>query len=277
MEIPRFWAREDGQASTPDGRSIVYHCWRWSNESLEAARAEARGVAARMRDRIASGEPLPEKYAYGSRPLREERLRDVTGRGDTLAAVLTRNSYGSVVMNTAGALFVDSDRETAAFPALRRLFGKKSSDSAIEKAERVVATDPHLGFRVYETRAGTRYLATQGLFDPRSDETTRLMERLDVDPSYLHLCRIQGTFRARLTPKHWRIRLSKPPAAFPYPSPAAEAGMRDWVREYDAASEQRATCKFVGAVGNPTVHAELAPLIRLHDELTRSESGLALA
>ncbi len=277
MEIPRFWAKEGAQAPTPQGRTIFFSCWRWSNESFEEARAEARRVAARVRDRIARGEPLPERYAYGTRPLREERLRDVSGPDDELAAVLTRNTYGSVILNARGALFVDSDRKPGAFSGLRRFFGGAPNDSTLEKAESVVAENPKLGLRVYATKAGARYLATNRLYDPKAAETTRLMERLDVDRSYLHLCRVQGSFRARLTPKPWRCGVGKPPTRFPFASSREERQMRDWTRSYDQPCEQRASCRFLGSVGNPKLDPELAKLVELHDDMTRSGSGLPLA
>ena len=46
MEIPRFSAKEDGQAPTTRGRTIFFSCWRGSNESLKAGRAEARSAVA---------------------------------------------------------------------------------------------------------------------------------------------------------------------------------------------------------------------------------------
>src|SRR5437867_8858466 len=116
MLIPKYWARESTEEQTPDGRLLEASSWQWSERSLEEARARARQAVERMAQRIRRGEPLPKGYAYGARPPREEILEHV-GRGDAPAAVLTRNSYGSVVLNTAGALFVDVDLPQSTAPS----------------------------------------------------------------------------------------------------------------------------------------------------------------
>ncbi len=62
----------------------------------------------------------PRAYAYGDRPLREEIVRSVAGDGER-AAVVTRNSFGCLVLNTAGVLFVDVDLPRAVERRTRRL------------------------------------------------------------------------------------------------------------------------------------------------------------
>jgi hypothetical protein len=88
---------------------------------------------------------------------------------------------------------------------------------------------------------------------------------------------VRKSFRARLTPRPWRIGLPKPPHRFPFEASAEEREMAEWVRRYDAASERHATCRFVEALGSGAVHPEVEPLLRLHDERTRATSGLPLA
>ncbi len=46
---------------------------------------------------------------YLDRPMREPVLREVKKDNGELAAVVTRNSYGCLVLNTARVMFVDVD------------------------------------------------------------------------------------------------------------------------------------------------------------------------
>src|SRR5258706_5038047 len=105
MEIPRFWARAEGNAETPDGAPRQLLAWGWSASTLEQARDVAQERLLRLMARVKRGEPLPKGYGYGSRPVREESLEQIPA-GNNPAALLTRNAYGSGVLDTAGLLFI---------------------------------------------------------------------------------------------------------------------------------------------------------------------------
>ncbi len=152
-----------------------------------------------------------------------------------------------------------------------------ASDPALAKLRGWIASHPEWAVRVYRTSAGLRYLVTHTVFAPGDAESEAAMRAMGADPDYVKLCRVRKSFRARLTPKPWRIGLPKPPHRFPFESAAEEREMADWVRRYDAASQGRATCHFVEALGSGTVHPEVEPLLRLHDEHTRATSNLPLA
>lgn len=152
-----------------------------------------------------------------------------------------------------------------------------SADPALAKLRSWVAAHPEWGVRVYRTSAGLRYLVTHAPFTPGDAESEAAMRAVGADPDYVKLCRVRHSFRARLTPKPWRIGLPKPPHRFPFESAAEEREVTDWVRRYDAASQGHATCHFVEALGSPTVHPEVEPIVRMHDEHTRATSNLPLA
>ncbi len=288
MIIPRHWARVTSEERTPAGRRVPFSCCQWSERSLAEAQARAREVAERIARRIRGGEALPERYAYGTRPLREEVLRELRGGDDALAAVLTRNAYGAVVLNAAATMFVDVD---LAEPSLRERLGtwfrgrgaaapaagSAPQAAALATLERFVGSRTGWGFRVYRTRAGLRYLATHATFDPAADESAAAMAALGCDPRYIQLCRSQTSFRARLTPKPWRCGTRMPPARWPFEGAAEEARARQWETKYDAACAKFATCALLSTVGSQWVHHDVQPIVRLHDELSRAESGLPLA
>ena len=95
-------------------------------------------------------------------PLREEVLNQVEGPDGRLLAVVTRNGYGSVVLNTERVMFVDID-----FPEkpgdggkslFKGLFGRKPKSPEEEKEERArlavdqfIAANPSWGMRLYRT------------------------------------------------------------------------------------------------------------------------------
>src|SRR5689334_10326372 len=109
MKIPKFWRRVEGDVRKPDGGALHVFAWGWSESSAGEADARARERFQSMEQRVSNGLELPKGYDYGSRPVREQILRQIEGRGGAVDALLTRNAYGSVVLNAARAMFIDVD------------------------------------------------------------------------------------------------------------------------------------------------------------------------
>jgi hypothetical protein len=101
MRFLRHWAKASASTTGPDGRRLSFTCWRGSDRSVEDARAAAQSAAEDVAARAAHATVPSRAYAYGDRPLREEIVRSVDGDGER-AAVVTRNSFGCLVLNTAG-------------------------------------------------------------------------------------------------------------------------------------------------------------------------------
>jgi hypothetical protein len=288
VKFPRYWGKASARATAPDGRTLVFACWRGSDLSVDDARTSARMAAEEVAARAAqSGEP-PRAYLYGERPMREEMVRELAAVDGGPAAVVTRNSFGCLVLNTARVMFVDVDfphsREPSSGGWLARLLGRGGQASgdgakarALERLDAWVRMHPGTGFRVYRTRAGLRYLETSGVHEPASDEARALLEALGCDPLYVRLCRAQQSFRARLTPKPWRCGVTAPPSRFPHESAEREKAFRRWLERYDGKSSRFAACAYVSTFGAEAVHGQVEPILRFHDEATRTSSGLALA
>src|SRR2546426_328755 len=129
MKLARFWSRDRGEATGPQGDRVQVVARGWSNESIDAARAKAREIAQRVARRIASPGESAERYPYGERPLPEPGIRPLAH------SVVPRNASGPLALNAARLMFVDIDGEppppAAAAPegvlsGLRSLFGKPS-------------------------------------------------------------------------------------------------------------------------------------------------------
>ena len=263
MEIPPYWVKAAGECLTRDGRRLGVAVWGWGRDRAVAGR-EAAGRLQRLLERIRRGEPFPPAYAYGSRPRREEIVQTVEGPLEHPTAVLTRNRYGAVVLNTTRLLFLDVDLPPV---TLAQRFLR----------EALLRSRPAATFRLYRTAAGFRALAIDREFDPAGRDTQELMHVAGADPAFVRLCRAQQSFRARLTPKPWRCRCSLPPGEHPREEDAQRRRFAAWRDAYDKASARYATCRYVETVGTGSLIQGARALVALHDRMTRCEQSLPLA
>lgn len=280
LNFPKYWAR--GNA---DGIS----CWWWSERSAEEAKqlatARATDLAERWRQGIQST-ARGSSYGYGDRPLREQVLEELRDSKGTISAVLTRNVYGSLVLNTDGAMFVDIDLpnlEPKPKGFFQTLFGRSAQPEptvrmeAVQRICRWIEGQRRFGARLYETKAGLRLLLVHDTFDPTSSEVSNAFKALQADPLYQKLCERQRCFRARVSPKPWRCGAPQPPHSWPFVDPDAEAEYATWLQSYSAAASKFASCRFLKAVGHGEQHPDLVEIIKLHDRLSAANSSLPLA
>src|SRR5690606_34611000 len=145
--------------------------------------------------------------------------------------------------------------------------------SVEQRISETVAARPELGIRLYRTPGGYRAIVTSHTIPPKSDESRQLLTALGSDPLYVRLCEQQECYRARLTPKPWRIGLQVPDIqSFPRIDEQAEREMEAWIKRYEHASRTWAACEFIADFGVKTVHPDVAPVLAWHDE---SEIGRA--
>lgn len=131
--------------------------------------------------------------------------------------------------------------------------------------------------RLYETCNGLRGIVTSSRFDLTDLVALDLMTYLGADPLYVKLCRLQNTFRARLTPKHWRIGLDERPLEKPSVTPLQTAQMQRWLEHYRTQSQQYATARLITAFGPSNTDELVEQVVKLHDERCKVSSGLKLA
>jgi len=205
---------------------------------------------------------------------------------------VTRNAYGALVLNARHLMFVDIDRDETPAPAaaaadlvsgILSLFGKTApapppgGESRVVADVRRVTESSGLAARLYKTAAGYRAIVTSGPNDAGGGASDGVLQQYGADPLYIRLCRLQESFRARLTPKPWRCGARVPPASFPFETPAHEARFRAWEAEYAATAARYATCRFLGAFGGTRAAPEFEELIRFHDQETKAGTTLPLA
>ncbi|MCU0241596.1 MAG: hypothetical protein MUF51_04150 [Vicinamibacteria bacterium] len=290
MYFPKYWAQAQQD-------SLI--SWRWSDRSLDEARAIARDSVDRLAQIYSSGGfRCMERYGYGSRPLREPVLREIRAEDGAIAGVITRNAYGSLVLNTARVMILDIDLDAPVPPRehfvsilpvwLMLIFGQRKPgapshsgqaafDAALGRVERWSRQNPDWGLRLYRTCAGLRLIVTHATFDPVAAANHAICDTLAVDPLYRRLCREQKSFRARLTPKHWRVRLGRPDQRWPFEGEKAEKRFSRWEVAYRKACAGHAVCRLIDSFGSREVIPDARVLIDLHDESTATRSDLPLA
>jgi hypothetical protein len=281
MNFPQFWAK---------GQSGNFVSWRWSFGSAEEAQKAADDTARQIAQRFERGQFFERHHGYyPGRPFREQIIREFKNGMGELVGLITRNSYGCLVLNTSRVMFVDVDlperRKTSGGGFLGKLFGKPEivpkqnpdEAAAIAKAENWARNHPEWGWRIYRTRAGLRLLATHALFDPEAATSNGVFDALGADSLYRQLCKSQKCFRARLTPKPWRCGVRQKPERWPWLTPKVEARFQKWQAQYETASKDWATCELVRAAGTDDVHPDVQMIVQVHDEATRIGSKLTLA
>jgi hypothetical protein len=300
MIVPRYWA-EARVHERAKGRPVIVRRFGWSDVSQDDAAAVADTRAQETLKRVLAGETLPRrerKLPYNGAegvPIREE----IVSQYDDV--VVTRNAYGARCLNTPNVLFVDIDFEnmpgsepssvsgiTGALSrwvsALVRGCPAQAENGveqvARERITRFLQAHPESHLRIYRTPAGLRVLAMHKTFDPRGPEVEEYFRALGTDPNYARMCRNQQCFRARVSPKPWRMGITEHMRPRPGTWPVRPERMPDrerWVEKYEQAATGYAACRFIESLGSSSVNPDARTVQALHDELCRAQSTLLIA
>jgi hypothetical protein len=285
MPVPKFWAKASQRlrcrlsSGQFDGEITKYG---WSDISEQDARSRARSLLEDLAARVADRRAWPDSYDLycGAQPLREEILREVPLPDGRPGALLTRNRYGAVILNTHRVAFVDIDdpepkRESLSLAKkLLRMLGLAAASAAPPRPDSTMLPEtltgfsranPNWGLRVYRTAAGWRVLITHATFSPDDPSLLEAMVRMGADPLYVRLCKGQKVFRARLTAKPWRVGMESPVIRWPLEPESAKTHVA-WLRDYEARCAQKPVCSLVTQLGGSgLVDPEIQMIQELHD------------
>ncbi len=204
--------------------------------------------------------------------------------GVVLLVLCTRNAIAerSIVLGLAGfaAAMVGSILLSGLlFWIYQRLAGGPAR-RAQRRIRKFAARHPDWQLRLYQTPAGYRVLAMHSIFDPASTLVADCFKTLGTDPVYVRMCQRQNCFRARLSPKPWRVGLKqkmKPrPGVWPV-KPERLPQRQEWIDLYETKARAFASCRFIQTFGNGGTHPAAERVRALHDELSRAHTGLPLA
>jgi hypothetical protein len=130
--------------------------------------------------------------------------------------------------------------------------------------------------RLYQTPAGLRLLVMHRLFEPAEPEVQACFAAFEADPIYVRMCLSQQCFRARVSPKPWRLGwrrgLSGALSHWP-PEPAAMPQRARWVQGYERKAQDYAACQFIEEFGQGHCHPQAAALRDWHDQLCRANDA----
>ncbi len=255
MKIYKFWTVEK-QKITIDGTVQEVTCYGGSNISIEDARVRAREKIEKIERKIAGERHLFDGYEA---EIREEILQIIDDH-----SAITRNRYGAQVLNTENVMFLDIDKPKVTFSGLFKKKDNQSAKTQIFEMVRKLATTKYKDycFRIYETYQGARVIVFGKDFDPRARETKKMMDEFNCDPLYTMLCIKQGCYRARLTPKPYRIKVRGYKVKYPRDD---DSEFQRWLSEYESVSRGFSVCKLIEQIGTGPYNNDV---IRIHDELT---------
>ena len=152
---------------------------------------------------------------------------------------------------------------------------------ALALVEAFSAAHPDWHLRIYRTPAGLRVLAMHRTFQPDDADAALLFSALQADHLYTVMCKVQRCFRARLTPKPWRIGIDqriRPPVAAWSAEQANLPERLQWIVGYEQRSSGHAACRYLGALGDTArIDPKAEHVCALHDAMARADSDLPLA
>ena len=269
MKFAKYWQKID----LPVDKSIFgrgeISVWGGSNDSPESARVSAENRAGKFKKYIANGFDKRSEYEYWTGFIKEEIVEEIKSDEGNVLAILTRNSYGATILNSEMVLFGDIDiKESGFIGRILESLGKRKKDKSfcINKIESYQKENSELSIKVYETFAGLRFVVTNRTFSPDESLTKSMFASLGVDPLYMRLCKQQTCFRARLTPKPWRIGVDRPGSRFPRKDGKEQVGFERWLKGYQTASSGMTATKLLKSFGVDKVHPHVNKVLKVHDD-----------
>ncbi len=280
MKIFRFWVKKTEdftrERSSPRDKqplSEIFRitCFGGSNASLHDAETKASEKINLIKQKI-DGRELPPQEDYEVE-IREEIVEELGPKN-----IVTRNRYGSRVLNTTDLPIFDVDKGADYNPTfIGRLFGavkKSGKEIALNNLKQCIAENklPGTGWRIYETLNGFRLIIGGISLDPNSPAFDKVVKLGRIDFLYAHLCKKQNCYRARLTPKPYRIKMP----AIKYNWPQTEAELKDsaqWVQIYEEKSKHYGICKLVFSSG---IDFSNHPIVAYHDRHCCKDPSLRL-
>ena len=154
------------------------------------------------------------------------------------------------------------------FNALKCRLKGDPEKSALRIIKNVSELEPSLHLRIYRTPMGYRILVMDRTFSPRENTTIILLNKFHSDSIYTLMCKNQNCFRARISPKPWRVDMDRlRPTPGVWPIKQKHMGKRkEWINEYNKRSQRYSSCHFVMQLGSHTVSSEAEYIRKLHDD-----------
>lgn len=250
----------------------------------------AEGVPIREEILSRHGETIITRNSYGARCLNTPTtlfadidFQDIPTSRTTLAVI------GFLLLFAAGAGWLAHSKALGIALALVAIIGGRTLVLSLHRAmqkknggefqmarsriDAFIRQHPTWNLRLYRTPAGLRILVTHRPFSPQDPEVVDLFQKLRTDPLYVKMCLNQQCFRARVSPKPWRIGIQAHIKPRPGTWPVSEEQLpkrNAWVANYEASAKDYSACTYLTSVGSGVIHPAIQPVQELHDDLCRA-------
>ncbi len=264
MKYFKYWV-EEKQLITIDGRPEEIKLLIGSQVSKGEAKREALSKAKEIEERIAR-RGRKEEYEVGIR----EYVADIIDESNVVSVC----RYGAKILNTDEYTVLDLDDYRKSFwDIFKRRDKLTKKERIVRKFEENIKRFPELGadFRIYETAKGIRVIG-KSYVDPAARQNIGMMRKMGVDWLYIILSGKQQCYRARLSPKPYRLGIKTMKIRSPLVCETEE--YKAWAQMYEKASEDYAVVRIIKSIG---VDFSRDPVISYHDEHCNAEMNLKLA
>lgn len=254
MKYFNYWVKESFQIKI-DGNLKIIDILSGSNESKEAAGEEARIQALRIESRISKREQK-EEYQVAIK----EHIAEIIDESNVISVC----RYGAKVLNTTQYTILDlDDYSSSILDLFRGLKNLSKKEIIVHKFLKNIKRHPVLGsdFRIYETTKGIRVIGKKYI-EPAGRSYTALMRKICVDWIYIQMSKKQNCYRARITPKPYRMKTDTIRIKSPLDCETSE--YLDWAKNYELISQKYSVVHLIKTIGTDFSQE---PAIRLHDEV----------
>ncbi len=240
MKTNRFWIKTTRRITI--GREVKeVPILAGSNISKSDAENVADEIVQRIQKRVDNNQRAQE-YESTIKEWISETLDDHN--------VVTVNRYGAQVLNTTQYTILDLDDVPFQFlDIFGRTRGRDKKSLILERFKKKIAKHDTLGtdLRIYETTKGLRIICKRYI-PPKTVRFLNLMCRFTVDSIYAMLCIKQDCYRARLTPKPYRIHQET--IHIQSPLDCETDKYRTWNNLYERNSKSFRVAKLLETLGN---------------------------
>lgn len=142
---------------------------------------------------------------------------------------------------------------------------------ALSRIKKISKENPELNLRIYRTPLGLRILLMNDTYCPTDDNVIRLLKDFQSDTIYIQMCKNQNCFRARVSPKPWRIgveRLKPRPGVWPIKEERMTE-RRKWVANYEKKARSYCSCHYLMQMGSNKVDSRAELVRSIHDDFCR--------
>lgn len=155
-----------------------------------------------------------------------------------------------------------------------------AEEQALARVDCFLTNRPLWHVRIYRTPAGLRLLAMHKTFGPDEAEVAESFAAFRTDKIYVQMCSNQHCFRARVSPKPWRIGIQahlKPrPGVWPI-DPNRLPDRQRWVEQYERIGQDFAACRFLMEKGSGNVDPIAEQVRAIHDQMCKALEPLPIA